>query len=163
MNRKINPLLIFGGLAAAAAVFLAVRNKARAAQNLRFEPVDIAIDSAKTKSALGLRLYYRVKIRLINDEPAPIQVNRVNLAAQTNGRALGNLVSAQAFTVPANGSQVIQLDTSIASFGLVSTVLGVIRNRQPVPVNIEGFIDTDLGRVTVDYDTTLGDLTSGKA
>lgn len=156
MKRKINPLLIFGGLAAAAAVFLAARNKARAAQNLRFEPVDIAIDSEKTKRALGLRLYYRVKIRLINDEPAAIQVNRVNLTAQTNGRALGNLVSAQGFTVPANGNQVVQLDTSIASFGLVSTILDFIRNRQPVPVNVAGFIDTDLGRVTVNYNTTLG-------
>lgn len=156
MNRKINPFIIFGGLAAAAAVFLAARNKARAAQNLRFEPVDIAIDSEKTKRALGLRLYYRVKIRLINDEPAPIQVSRVNLAAQTNGRALGNLVSAQGFTVPANGNQVVQLDTSIASFGLVSAILDFIRNRQPVPVNIEGFVDTDLGRVTVNYNTTLG-------
>lgn len=156
MKRKINPLLIFGGLAAAAAVFLAARNKARAAQNLRFEPVDIAIDSEKTKRAFGLRLYYRVKIRLINDEPAPIQVSRVNLAAQTDGRALGNLVSAQGFTVPANGSQVVQLDTSIASFGLVSTILDFIRNRQPVPINIKGFIDTDLGRVTVNYNTTLG-------
>lgn len=156
MNRKINPLIIFGGLAAAAAVFLAARNKARAAQNLRFEPVDIAIDSEKTKRALGLRLYYRVKIRLINDEPAAIQVNRVNLTAQTNGRALGNLVSAQGFTVPANGSQVVQLDTSIASFGLVSTILDFIRNRQPVPINVAGFIDTDLGRVTVNYNTTLG-------
>jgi hypothetical protein len=155
-RKKINPLLIFGGLAAAAAVFLTARNKARAAQNLRFEPVDIAIDSKRTKAAAFLRLYYTVKLRLINDEPAQIRVNQVNLQASTSGRALGNLVSAEPFTVPANGNQVIALNTSLASFGLVTTILDFIRNRQPVPVNITGYIDTDVGRVTVNYNQTFG-------
>jgi len=153
--KKTNLLLPLG-LFGAAAAFLYFRNKKAAGENLRFEPVDIAIDSARSRSALWTRLYYRVKIKLINVEPANVNVRGVNLTATANGRALGTLTSGQAFTVSAKGSQVIALDTSISTLGAAATVIDLIRNRQTLTVNINGYVDTDLGRVLINYDQQIG-------
>ena len=162
MKRNTTAPLILGGLAAAAFAFIYLRNKARAGQNLRFEPVDIAIDTARTRAAIFTRLFYTVKIRLVNDEPAAVVVNSVNLAATANGRPFGNLTSAERFTVPAKGSQVIALNTSIATLGAAGAILDYIRSRQPVEVTINGYVDTDLGRVTVEYNTSLGGGVNGR-
>lgn len=162
MKRNTAAPLILGGLAAAAFAFIYLRNKARAGQNLRFEPVDIAIDTARTRAAIFTRLFYTVKLRLVNDEPAAVVVNSVNLAATANGRPFGNLTSAERFTVPAKGSQVIALNTSIATLGAAGAILDYIRNRQPVEVTINGYVDTDLGRVTVEYNTSLGSGVNGR-
>lgn len=162
MKRNTAAPLILGGLAAAALAYVYLRNKARAGQNLRFEPVDIAIDTARTRAAIFTRLFYTVKLRLVNDEPAAVVVNSVNLAATANGRPFGNLTSAERFTVPAKGSQVIALNTSIATLGAAGAILDYIRNRQPVGVTINGYVDTDLGRVTVEYNTSLGGSINGR-
>lgn len=137
--------------AGAAFAYIIARNKKAAAENLRFEPVDIAIDSERSRASLFTRLYYKVKLRLINDEQGSIKVNTVLLNAFVNNKAFGTLTSSQNFTVPAQGSQVVQLDTSISTFGAAATIVEVLRNQQPLTINVQGYIETDLGRVTVNF------------
>jgi LPXTG-motif cell wall-anchored protein len=153
--KKNNTFLVLGITAAAAAAFIFFRNKKAAGENLRFEPVDIAIDSARSRSSLWTRLYYKVKINLINAEPAAVNVRGVVLNATTAGRPLGTLTSTQAFSVPANGAQVVQLETSISTLGAASTIINVLRNREPLTVNINGYVDTDLGRVLINFNKTV--------
>lgn len=154
MKNNKTPVVVLGLLGAAAA-FMYFRNKKAAGENLRFEPVDIAIDSAKTRAALFARLYYRVKIRLINDERASVNVSKVLLNVTANGRDLGTLTSNQRFSVPPQGAQVAALETSISTFGAAATIVQLIRNREPVTLNVSGYVDTDLGRVTVNYNQDL--------
>ena len=154
MKRNNTPLVLLV-LAGAAAAFYFFRNKKAAGENLRFEPVDIAIDSARSRQSLWTRLYYKVKINLINPEQANVNVNNVLLNATTNGRPLGTLTSSQKFSVPAQGNQIIQLDTSISTLGAASTIINVIRNRQPLTINIVGYVDTDLGRVTINFNKVV--------
>jgi len=150
MKKNKTPFVLLG-LAGAAAAFLYFRNKKAAGENLRFEPVDIAIDSARSRSALWTRLYYTVKINLINSEPANVNVKGVVLNATANGRPLGTLTSAQAFQVPAKSNQVVALQTSISTLGAAATIIDILRNRQPLTVNVVGYVDTDLGRVTIEF------------
>jgi len=154
MKNNKTPIVVLTLLGAAAA-FMYFRNKKAAGENLRFEPVDIAIDSAKTRAALFARLYYRVKLRLINSERASVNVQKVLLNVSANGRDLGTLTSNQGFSVPAQGAQVVALETSISTFGTAATIIELIRNREPVVLNVAGYVDTDLGRVTVNYNQGL--------
>ena len=152
--KKTNLLLPLG-LIGAAAAYLYFRNKKAAGENLRFEPVDIAIDSARSRASLWTRLYYKVKINLINTEPARVNVKNVMLNATTNGRPFGTLVSSQNFTVPAQGSQIIQLETSISTLGAAATIINILRNQQPLTINVVGYVDTDLGRVTIEFNKVV--------
>lgn len=154
--KKNQTAVIVLGLLGGAAAFVYFRNKKAAGENLRFEPVDIAINSAKSRAALFTRLYYTVKIRLINDERAAVQVSAVNLQASAQGKNIGNLTSSERFLVPAQNNQVVALETSINTFGAASTVVDLIRNREPLNVLITGYIDTDLGRVIVNYNQPIG-------
>lgn len=155
MSRKTNAPLILGGLTAAALLFLYLRNKARAGQNLRVEPVDASLNSSRTRQSLYTRLYYTVKLRLVNDEPAAVVVRALNLKATANGRDFGSLVSKDAFTVPAKSAQVISLDASVATLGALGAILDILRGGRSVDVTIAGYADTDLGRVNVNYETEL--------
>ena len=152
--KKTNLLLPLGLLGAAAA-YLYFRNKKAAGENLKFEPVDIAIDSERSRASLWTRLYYNVKINLINAEPANVNVKNVSLNATANGRPLGTLTSSQPFNVPAKGNQIIALQTSISTLGAAATIINIIRNREPLNVNVNGYIDTDLGRVLINFDKAV--------
>jgi hypothetical protein len=150
MKRNNTPLILLA-LAGGAAAFLYFRNKKAAGENLRFEPVDIAIDTPRSRASLWTRLYYKVKINLINAEPGSVNVRNVMLNATANGGPLGSLTSSQAFIVPPNGSQIVQLETSISTLGAISVIINIIRNRNPLTVNINGYVDTDLGRVLINF------------
>lgn len=150
MKRNNTPIILLG-LAAAAAAFVFFRNKKAAGENLRFEPVDIAIDSARSRQSLWTRLYYKVKLNLINSEGAPVNVRSIVLNATTNGRPFGTLQSTQNFSVPARGAQVVQLDTSISTLGAAATIINILRSQQPLTINVTGYVDTDLGRVTINF------------
>jgi len=156
MSRQKNKLPLFIGLAAAgAALYLYLRNKAAAGQNLRVEPLDALINTARTRESLFTRLYYTVKLRLVNDEPAAVVVRGLNLSATANGRPFGNLVSADAFTVPAKSAQTVSLNASVSTFGALGAILDILRGGRSVSVSIVGYVDTDLGRVNVEYQTEL--------
>ena len=148
---KRSNLLFPLGLVGLAAAYLYFRNKKAAGENLRFEPVDIAIDTPRSRASLFTRLYYKVKINLINDEQAAVNVRSVLLNATANGGPLGTLTSTQAFSVPAKSNQVVELQTSFSVFGAASIIVNIIRNRQPLTVNITGYVDTDLGRVNITF------------
>jgi hypothetical protein len=146
-SKLLLPLLLVGGYAA----YIFLRNKKAAGENLRFEPVDIQIDSERSRRTLWTRLYYKFKIKLVNPEQAAVNVRNVMLNATANGGPLGTLTSTQPFSVPAKGNQIIQLDTSFSIFGAASIIINIVRNRQPLTVNITGYVDTDLGRVNIQF------------
>lgn len=150
MKKNRTPFVLLG-LAGAAALFIYIRNKKAAGQNLRFEPVDIGIDSARSRTSLWTRLYYKVKINLINAEPARVAVKNVMLNATANGRPFGTMVSSQRFEVPANGSQIVQLETSISTIGAAATILEILRSQKPLLISIVGYVETDLGRVEINF------------
>ena len=150
---KTSNLLLLG--AGGVLLYMFLRRKAAAAQNLRFEPVDIIIDLPRTRQSLFTRLYYTLKINVINPEAANVNVRNVVLRVTSDGRTLGDLVSSKTFTIPARSNQVIGLEAAISIFGALGTIINFIKKRQPIPVNVTGQITSDLGILNVDYNTTV--------
>lgn len=150
---KTSNLILLG--AGGVLLYMFLRRKAAAAQNLRFEPVDIIIDLPRTRQSLFTRLYYTLKINVINPEGANVNVRNVVLRVTSDGRTLGDLVSSKTFTIPARSNQVIGLDAAISIFGALGTIINFIKKRQPIPVNVTGQITSDLGILNVDYNTTV--------
>jgi LEA14-like dessication related protein len=147
-------LLLLGGAGAALLFFL--RQKKAAGENLRVEPVDVAIDTARSAQSFYTRIYYRVKLKLINVERASVNVSGINLNVSVNNNPFGSIVSADPFIVSPNSEKIINLDASIASLGVINLVRDLISEGLNLNVNVSGYIDTDLGRITVNFSKNLG-------
>jgi hypothetical protein len=154
--KQSNPLPILATLAAIAAGFFFLRRKAAAGQNLIIDPVDVAIDSAATKAAGYLRVYYRIKLKLINNEAASVVVRNVSLNISSGTTQLGTLTRSEQFTVPRMSEQVITFNASLPTIGIISIIREIIQNGINIPVTVSGFIMTDLGRIDVNFTKTIG-------
>lgn len=144
--------LILGGVY----IFRYLRGKQEAAQNLKYDPVKITIDSPRSAASNFLRLYYTVTIRLVNNFPQNVNVRSINLEATSKGIEIGNLTSTAQFIVPGMSAKTIQLTASIATGGLITTIVNAIQDGLNIPVNIAGFINTDLGRINVSFNKNIG-------
>lgn len=138
-------------LAAAGYLVYFLRNKATAGANLKYEPLDIAIDLERTKQSFYTKIYYNVKLKLINSENASINVNNVNLDVSVEGTNFGNINRTEDFIVPAQSDKVIVFQASFSSLSALMLVKKIIQEGLNINVSVTGFIDTDLGRVNVDY------------
>jgi hypothetical protein len=142
---------IIGFAAAAYGIIYWLRKKASAGSNLRYEPVDVAIDLQKIKASLFTRIYYKVKLNLINDESVSVNIKSVNLNVAIGDRPFGTIVKNQSFSIPGRSSQTITLETSFSSFSAIALIKDIILEGFQDPIIVTGYISTDLGRVNVDF------------
>lgn len=153
MLKKYFPLIAF--TAAAYGVVYYLRNKAAAGSNLQYVPLDVAIDSKRTAEAGYSKIYYRIKLRLVNDEPASVNVRSINLNVTVAGNLIGKINNTTGFTVEANSNKTIQLDASFQTVNIVSLIQDLILNGFEDPINVTGFIQTDLGRIEIKFSKSL--------
>jgi len=131
-----------------------LRRKAQAGANLQFVPLDIAIDSRRS----GLfRIYYSIKLRLINNETANVNIKGINLKAFIDNKFVGDIVSTASFNVPAKDTTDIKLDTSISTGNIARFIFNAITDGLNFNMNVNGFVDTDLGRVNVNFTKQVGE------
>jgi LEA14-like dessication related protein len=144
-------ILFLGGAAAALLYFL--RQKRAAGENLRVEPVDIAIDSARSSSSFWTRIYYNVKLKLINTESASVNVSGINLNVLVNNTPFGSINNTTGFIVNAGSERIVNLDASFSSLGVIQAIRadGLRFN-----VVVSGYVDTDLGRIEVNFSKNIG-------
>lgn len=154
MKNQILPvaLLLGGGFY----LFRWLKNKQDAGENLRYEPVDIAIDTPRSQAANFFTIYYKITIRLINDGRASVNVRDIDLVASAGNTRISNISSSTQFVVPANSSKVIQLTASISTAGIVTTLLNIIEDGLNIPINVAGTILTDLGTLNVSFTKVIG-------
>jgi hypothetical protein len=151
MKNKLPLLLtLLGG----AGLVFWLRRKAQAGANLQFIPLDIAIDS---KRSGFFRIYYSVKLRLINNETASVNIKGINLKAFIDNKFVGDIVNNASFNVPAKGTTDIKLDTSISTGSIARLIFQAITQGINFSMNINGFVDTDLGRVNVNFTKQVGE------
>ena len=144
------PLYLLG---AGAYLVYFLKNKAKAGENLKYVPVDIAIDLKKSSL---LNIAYTVKIKLINSENASIVVNNINLNVNVEGNDFGNITKTENFNVPAQSEKIISFDANFSTVGALKLVKQIIQGGLNVNVEVTGFIDTDLGRLNVNYKKKIG-------
>jgi hypothetical protein len=153
MKNNVLPvaLLLGGGFY----LFTWLKNKRDAGANLRYEPIDIAIDTARSRAAGFFQIYYNVKIRLINDGRASVVVRDIDLVANVGNTRISTITSSTQFSIPANSAKVIQLTAAISTAGIITTVLNIIEDGFNFPITVTGTILTDLGTVTVNFTKDL--------
>jgi len=142
-------ILLLGGAAAALLYFL--RQKRAAGENLRIEPIDIAIDSARSASTFWAVIYYNIKLRLINVEAASVNVSAIRLNVLLNNTKVAEINQTQGFIVPAKSEKVVNVQSTIQTAGIVNFIVDMIQNGFRFNIAIDGYVDTDLGRISVNY------------
>jgi hypothetical protein len=143
-------ILIAGGAIAALLYFL--RRKKTAAENIIVEPIDIAIDSERSNFS---RIYYRIKLRLVNNEAASVNVSSINFAISVNGNAIGSINNTTGFKVDGGSSKEITLDASISSIGAIGLIYDLITQGFKLDILVVGTVNTDLGAVNVRFSKSL--------
>jgi hypothetical protein len=149
MKNQILPVALL--LGSGYAIFRWLRNKQDAGANLRYEPIDIAIDTERSRAANFFQIYYNVKIRLINDGRASVVVRDIDLVASAGNTKISNITSSTQFSIPANSAKVIQLTAAISTAGVITTVLNIIEDGFNFPLTVTGEILTDLGTLNVSF------------
>jgi LEA14-like dessication related protein len=147
-------ILFLGGAAAALLYFL--RQKRAAGENLRVEPVDISIDSARSSSSFWTRIYYNVKLKLINTESASVNVSGINLNVLVNNTPFGSINNTTGFIVNAGSERVVNLEASFSSLGVIQAIRDLISDGLKFNVVVTGYVDTDLGRIAVNFSKNVG-------
>jgi len=142
-------LLLLG--AAAAAAFVLLRRKKTAAENIQVDPIDIAIDSQRSASSFWTRIYYNIKLRLINNETASVNVSSVNLQIFANEKAIGSINNTTGFLVGAGTDKVINIDASLSSIGAIGLIRDLITEGISIDLLVSGVVNTDLGAVNVRF------------
>ena len=139
-----------------------LRRKKAAGENLEVLPVKITIDTPKTRKANYLRIFYDITLNLANREQASVNVRNIFLTVKTNDRNFGNIEEALNFNVPANSEKQITIKASFFTLGFLGLVKDLIQNGLNIKVNVSGYIDTDLGRVNINFDKNIGGSVSGQ-
>ena len=147
--------LIYIGTAAAALLYF-LRQKRAAGENLRVEPVDIAIDSARSSSSFWTRIYYNVKLKLINAENASVNVSAINLNVLVNNTPFGSINNTTGFIVAAGSEKIVNLEASFSSLGVIEAIRDLIADGFRFNVAVSGYVDTDLGRIKVQFSKNVG-------
>jgi len=143
--------------AIAAGIFILTRyltGRKTAMENLRVVPQSIAIDSAKSRNTAFSQLFYRVKLNLINNEQQPVIVRRIDLNVFYKNGQIGKITRDADFIVPGRGQQLIEMDATISASDIILSIVDLaqnIRNLSNIEFTINGFVDTDLGRIPVNF------------
>lgn len=150
MKKQNNMIYIIGAAAAAALGYFWLSNKKDAANNLQVTPKDVKIDWTRSKQAFYTRIFYSVKLDLINNETASVNVKTINLNVIGNGQLLGNVINSSGFIVPANSTKEVVISGAINSTGIIKLIMDIINDGLNIAVSVRGYVQTDLGRVQVD-------------
>jgi hypothetical protein len=157
-----NILPIAAVIGAGALLINYLKGKKRAMENLQFEIFKITIDKQKTQRALYLKIYYDIIITVINDEVSPVKVKNTLLNIKVNNRDLGKIESTLNLLIPRESEKQITLQASFFTLGAIGLVKDIVRDGLQASVNIAGFINTDLGKVDINFNKQFGGEMNGQ-
>ena len=147
----ITPLLAIGLFA------LYLKRKAKTAENLRFEFLNLGIDKKKTNLS---RIYFNIKLRAINSETENINIKLLNINLFINDNNIGNILNQTPFVVPKNSQTDINLSVNFSTLSAGSIIYNIVKNvitnkAIKFTAKFDGFADTDLGRFPINIVTPV--------
>lgn len=132
------------------------RRAKSAAENLQVTPKDIAIDSARTRAAFFTRIFYTVRLNIANPERVPIPVRQAFFKVFLQDAEVSRIESNTPFTIPANGNRDIAFNATINSAAVIGMLRQFIDEGLKANMYIEGWIDTPVGRIPVQFNQSVG-------
>ena len=146
-----------------AGVFLInyLKGKKTAMENLQFEIFKISIDKQKTQRALYFKIYYDIILTVINEETSPVKIKDTLINIKVNGRDLGKIESTLNLLIPRESEKQITLKASFFTLGAIGLVKDIVQNGLQAQVDLNGFINTDLGKVDINFTKQFGGEMNG--
>jgi hypothetical protein len=157
-----NILPIAAVIGAGALLINYLKGKKRAMENLQFEIFKITIDKQKTQRALYFKVFYDIVITVVNDELSPVKIKDTLLNIKVNGRDLGAIKSTLNLLIPRESEKQITLQASFFTLGAIGLVKDIVKNGLQANVNVQGYINTDLGKVDINFDKQFGGEMNGQ-
>lgn len=135
---------------AALALINRVKNKKKALENFEIGSLEMSIDTNRSRAAFWTKLYYKLKIQIINPEQEDINLLGLNLNIIFRGNRIANLDKKSSIVVPAGGSKIIEIDSTILSINVITAIVDYLADNDTLEFNIKGYLESNLGRLPVD-------------
>lgn len=144
MNNKL--ILGLGALAAAALYYF--KGKKEAIEKIQITPLDIAINSQKTK---WNNLVFNLKLKIGNPSNFKVNINNIDLDVIINNKKISEFQKSSITSIEASNAKTIIIEISIQSLSVVDVVLNAIADDKPINVQLLGNIETDLGTAVINF------------
>ena len=139
---KLSPIIILLGVGAGVYYF---RNQLRSAKNLTYQFDTIGLTSINTR---GIKGY--IKLKLFNPDKGTIKLNQIAGSISIDEASAVNFSSQATAVLQPNTttSAIVNFEISLANLGLTAfPIIQKIVNGQALTFLINGYIDTNVGRV----------------
>jgi LEA14-like dessication related protein len=143
MNNGIKFLI---GAAAWGLLYNFLNRKKAALENIGISNIDVAIDLPRTQNANYIKLFYKLKIRLVNTANASINIKSIDANFFLNGIEFANISQNINALIPAGASKEINITASINSGNIIASIIDIISENK-AEIEVQGSLMTDLGLI----------------
>ena len=138
--------------AAAGAVYYFLMGKKRALENLDIKPIDIAINTAKSRKFLYTQLFYNIKLKITNSENLAAKIKSIDIDVYINNKKASEINSDIPVIVPARTEgKIATIEGVVMAGNLITLILDFLANREPINIKAVGTVTTDLGTIEINY------------
>ncbi|MBW2192369.1 MAG: LEA type 2 family protein [Deltaproteobacteria bacterium] len=105
----------------------------------RLEAPEVSLAHITIQESKGFETTYQIDLRVFNTNEIPLEVKGVDCELEINGRKFAKGVSPTETTVPAYGTELLQVEVYSSMLEMVSSFLNMVREVQSkqAPPNIE--------------------------
>ncbi len=145
-----NKILLLTAAAGAAIYFLI--GKKRALENLDIKPIDVAINTAKSRQFLFTQLFYNLKLKITNSESLAARIQNIDIDIYINNKKASEINSNTPVIIPARTEgKIITIEGVVMSANIITLILEFLSDQQPINIKAIGTVTTDLGTVEINY------------
>ena len=143
-------LAITGG-----AAYYFLRGKKEAIENLDIKPIDIAIDTQKSRKLFFAKLFYNIKFKIKNPSGFAVKILEIDLEFLVNNKFIANIEKKSPIVIKPGEEKIITIESSLSTTNIIQQVLDMLTGDKTIDLAIQGFVKTDLGVVNVSYNKPL--------
>jgi len=145
-----NKILLLTAAAGAAIYFL--MGKKRALENLDIKPIDVAINTAKSRQFLFSQLFYNIKLKITNSESLAARIQNIDIDVYINNKKASEINSNTPVIIPARTEgKIITIEGVVMSANIITLILEFLAEQQPINIKAIGTVTTDLGTIEINY------------
>jgi LEA14-like dessication related protein len=151
--KKIQTLILLALGGGAAYYFL--RGKKESLENLIIKPLDIAINTKKSRQSFFAFLFFTIKIKITNPSGYSVNIQSIDLDLLINRKKIANIEKNTTIFIKAKESKIIEIETSISAAGIITQIMEMIGGEKNINAALIGNVKTDLGTINIDYSKDL--------
>ena len=145
-----NKILLLTAAAGAAIYFLI--GKKRALENLDIKPIDVAINTAKSRKFFFAQLFYNIKLKITNSESLAARIQNIDIDVYINNKKASEINSNTLVIIPARTEgKIVTIEGVVMAGNLITLILDFLANREPINIKAVGTVTTDLGTIEINY------------